>query len=355
MAPEIKILNNNHEADYNEFLHRCEDAMIYHSIPYKNFLTEFLSDDAEINYFLLYSNNDLVAALPTAIVDGPYGKILNSLPFFGSHGSIIQTGSEDEKRFLLNYFLSYCEKHKIKFSTIIDTPFTNNSSFYESFMGVDFHDYRIGQIKKLSSASNKSDCSENLFLSYHQKTRNMVRKALKSDLTYQCDTSSDAISALHKLHQSNLISIGGIPKPRRFFDAIRNNFNEGSQFRVYTAKCNDGKIVCALMLLYFKNIVEYFVPATSPEWRSTQPLSALIHISMIDAIIENGSEIWNWGGTWASQEGVHRFKLRWGSIDIPYNYYTKIFGEKESIIDLDKSILLEKYPWFYTLPFSELI
>ena len=52
-----------------------------------------------------------------------------------------------------------------------------------------------------------------------------------------------------------------------------------------------------MLLFYFKDTVEYFVPAIDIEWRKEQPLSALIHIAMYDAIKEKKIVKWNWGGT----------------------------------------------------------
>ena len=105
------------------------------------------------------------------------------------------------------------------------------------------------------------------------------------------------------------------------------------------------------MLCYYfiKDTVEYFVPAIDIEWRKEQP-SALIHIAMYDAIKEKNSEM-ELGGTWTTQKSVYHFKSRWGAKNLPYFYYSKIFLMKK-IPYITPKELLESYPFFYTIPFS---
>ena len=62
---------------------------------------------------------------------------------------------------------------------------------------------------------------------------------------------------------------------------------------------------------------------------------------------------WNWGGTWLSQDGVYRFKSRFGAIDKEYKYYIKV--NNQDIYNSTKEYLLSEYGNFYTVPFERLI
>jgi lipid II:glycine glycyltransferase (peptidoglycan interpeptide bridge formation enzyme) len=168
------------------------------------------------------------------------------------------------------------------------------------------------------------------------------------------DQSESTLQELHALHAKNIQEKGGIAKPKSFFNAIQMQFEQDSDYRIYTARTKNGELVSALMLLYFKDIVEYFEPATAKSWLSSQPLSGLIFRGMYDAIIERNAKIWNWGGTWLSQDGVYRFKSRWGTTDHPYRYYTRIFSGHKGLESTSETALLKGYPWFYTIPFSKL-
>ena len=72
---------------------------------------------------------------------------------------------------------------------------------------------------------------------------------------------------------------------------------------------------------------------------------------MTDASVQ-GYAWWNWGGTWLSQEGVYRFKSRWGTKDMPYRYFTSVHNPE--ILKVSPAELLAWYPSFFTVPFSVL-
>ena len=91
-----------------------------------------------------------------------------------------------------------------------------------------------------------------------------------------------------------------------------------------------------LFLFLFQERSRILYPATLEEYRSYQPLSALIYRAMVDSVTEKNMEYWNWGGTWLNQSGVYKFKARWGTQDFPYRYHIKTY------IDSDKINLISK-------------
>lgn len=356
MALELAKLTAKHEPAYEVLLQVCPWAMLYHSLDYRRFLRSYLPSTAEDHYILAFDDGLLVGALPCFLMDGPLGPVLNSLPFFGSHGGILLRPSTDPSvaLALAEEMVKLCVQRDVTFATLIDTPFFNSEEIFKKAVNYQYQDQRIGQFTPLPEGPDIEQADKNLLALYHQKTRNIVRKALRNNLAFSHEPSQLALDALHALHETNINGIGGIAKPKRFFTAIATQLQYDRDYRVYTARTNDGEIVCAMMLLYFKDTVEYFVPATSENWRSAQPLSALIHLAMRDAILERGARKWNWGGTWLSQDGVYHFKSRWGTRDYPYRYYTKVFSGTLCLQEISCDVLLKGYPWFYTLPFSVL-
>ena len=81
-------------------------------------------------------------------------------------------------------------------------------------------------------------------------------------------------------------------------------------------------------------------------------MSLLVYSAMQDAVAR-GCTRWNWGGTWASQTGVHRFKSRFGARDLPYHYFTRVF--EPDLLRMTRSELEREYRFFYVLPFHELV
>lgn len=356
MALELTELTSQHESAYEELLLACPWAMLNHSLPYRRFLKDFLPSTAVDHYLLAFDDDELVGALPSFLIDGSIGPVLNSLPFFGSHGSILlRPGTNPATAaFLADALMELCRNHDVAFATVIETPFSDNEDQLRRAMNFQYRDKRIGQLTTLPEGGSAEQVSESLLALYHQKTRNIVRKAMRSGLVFGHDQSRKALDALHALHETNILGIGGIAKPKRFFYSIVSQLQADQDFRIYTARTEDGEIVCALMLLYFKDTVEYFVPAIAESWRTAQPLSALIHLAMRDAVLERGARRWNWGGTWLTQNGVYHFKSRWGTTDHPYHYYTRVFPDMQSLHGVSRQTLLQGYPWFYTVPFTVL-
>ena len=73
---------------------------------------------------------------------------------------------------------------------------------------------------------------------------------------------------------------------------------------------------------------------------------------MLDAVVEKKMQLWNWGGTWLSQNGVYQFKSRWGTKDYPYFYHVRVVDPAGMLEEVREDELLASYPYFYTIPFS---
>ena len=190
---------------------------------------------------------------------------------------------------------------------------------------------------------------ENLMESFHYKTRNMIRKAQKSDIDIIIDNS--AFEFLELTHKENMEAIGGKAKSSYFFEIIKKYFKENIDYNIYVAK-KDGVYISAMLVFYYNKVVEYFTPVVKVEYRSFQPLSLLIFQAMIDNANKK-FKWWNWGGTWLSQDGVYRFKNRFGAVDKEYKYFIKV--NNQDIYDSTKEELLKEYENFYTIPFERLI
>jgi len=307
---------------------------------------------AEDFYFLATNDrNRIIAALPAFIKRNEhFGNVLNSLPFYGSIGGIIEHEDNYEaKRLLLNAFNSFALQNNCFSATIISSPFETNVDFYEEEINFSYRDERIGQLTKLPT---KTDSVANVLMEKFEGVRRRnIRKALKSGVSVIDKNTPQNIQFLIDTHIENIRSIGSIPKPRNFFEMIPQFFNYGTDYRIFTA-FKDEVPIAALLLFYFNKTVEYFTPVVIEEFRSLQPLSLLIFEAM-QAAARDEFEWWNWGGTWHSQKSLYDFKKRWGTKDLLYTYYTTIYCDISHIQSLGKSGILEEYPYFYVMPFSK--
>ena len=345
-------LSQKYFEQYDDFLSCVSGNLLYYTRKYRDFLHRVLNN-VESEYFLAINDTKVEAILPLFVQHGPMGSVVNSLPYYGSHGGILahQNCSPLAVNGLKNCFDQFCLNHNAISSTIIENPYGCPINEVNLLTG-DFGDSRIGQLTELPHNVTDAEQETSLMSMFHSKTRNMVRKGIKAGFELTIDNRLDAFCELYRLHEENMLAIGGKAKEFTTFKTIRELFTPDKEFNLYLASKNE-ETAAALLLLYSGDTVEYFTPVIAAKYRSDQPLSALIFKAMTEAS-QAGFKHWNWGGTWLSQENVYRFKSRWGAKDKKYAYHTKVYGKLADIMNSRKSDLLSMYPDFYVVPFSEL-
>lgn len=332
----IKLEKSNYQK-YEDFLLDFNESLLYYSSKYKDFLEELLNVDS--NYLLAIDENENIQAiLPLMVKDGKLGKVINSLPYYGSNGGILSKTTQA-------YELLLDEYNKISKESAGSTYITNPLQENIKELDYDILDSRIGQWTSLDYQENIEECIMN---SFESSARRNVRKAIKENVTVEVDNTQ--IYFLYETHYENITSIGGKAKNKRFFELIDKHFEQGKDYNIYIAKLNDEKIG-ALLLFYYNETVEYFTPAAVSEYRNVQALPLIIYQAMIDAN-QNAYKWWNWGGTWLTQDGVYKFKNKFGAIDKEYKYFIKI--NNQDIYNSSKEELLSEYDNFYVIPFDKL-
>src|SRR5215212_9456193 len=325
MSLRVDLLRVGDEEAYEQMLLASEHSLLYASLAYRNFLRSVLTNSQDL-YLAAFEGSRLVGALPAFITRGQYGPVLNSLPFYGSHGGFIVSpeirAPRAIKQALLEAYHAVARKEGVVTSTIVSSPLDLDQEFYETQVKHTLRDERVGQLTPLPPQGTcPSELADGLMTMFHKKTRNSIRKAQKSGFNISHSGYYEALRRLAALHSENITAIGGLDKPWSVFEAIRENFVYDRDYRVYVAE-KEGQIVAALLVFFYNRTAEYFIPATSQEFRPLQPMSLLVFEAMQEAA-RRGCSFWNWGGTWLSQGGVYRFKSRWGTQDMPYYYYTR--------------------------------
>lgn len=338
---KVLELSENHLTAYEVFLKSQKTAMIYYSLKFKTFLEKQTSSFGL--YFIVTDESDNVCGvLPLLIKDGPLGKVLNSLPYYGSNGGILAS-SVSAGNLLFQKYLEVINSREFIATTLIENPLDKNYPYYK--INATELDYRIGQLTNIKGVFVDL---EDLMLRFDSKTRNVIRKAIKTNV--QVNIENDKFDFLKNTHFANMESIGGLAKDDTFFKNVSSCFQEGVDYNIYVARV-DEELVAATLVFYFGKVVEYYTPVIVKEYRSFQPLSLIIATAMYDAS-ELGYEWWNWGGTWQSQGGVYDFKSKWGTEDKEYTYYVSVFDKE--LYNCSKEDLMNQYSGFYVLPFSSL-
>jgi hypothetical protein len=325
-------------AAYAQFVAAQPQALLFHSLAWRGLLLELLGCACR-TLLAVDDAGALRGVLPLLEAQGRWGRVLNSLPFYGSNGGVLALDAQAREA-LTRAYDDLVAQPGVAAATLIDTPL-----MAPNMVRCNQHDARIGQVSPIAYAQAHEEA---LMASFHYKTRNAIRKAEK--LGVQVAREDDALAFIAEVHEQNMAAIGGRAKPRRFFALVASHFAAGTGYRIHVARLQ-GEPVAALLTFYCNETVEYFTPVVRETHRETQALSLVILRAMVEASQE-GWRRWNWGGTWTSQEGVYRFKSRWGTQDHHYDYRVQV--NEPGLAARTRAELASEYPYFYVLPYSTL-
>lgn len=341
-------------------LERAPDAMVYASPEFAAFLAEIVPGRAVC--LGAFDGDELRGLLPYFVARDPaLGSVVNSLPWYGSHGgcTLADPGDESARSALLEAYAGVAREPDTALATLIATPHEEaRRERYARLLGPDLEDGRVGQVSALPASSacgagedGAAELEERLLRSFGQKTRNLVRKSLKQGFTVREADDDAAWAFLVRVHAENMAAIGGRAKPASHFEALRSRLP--AAWRRLLLALQGDEPVAALLLLHFRETVEYLTPVVRVEHRSAQPLSFLIFHAMRDAA-RAGLRWWNWGGTWASQRSLHHFKAGWGALDRPYGYFVHARRGALDALRADLPRWQAAFPWYYLAPFDAL-
>lgn len=333
---QVNVLTPPLESAYDHFLLKCPGAIFQHTSRYKNFLRRLLGCKEE--YLIALDANEICGAMPLMFLESEGRRIYNSLPFFGSNGGFVFQNSTVYVA-LLDAYNEIARRKNTLSSTIVGNPFA------DEFIGACYNylDYRIGLLTDISAMDNHQ---ERIMARIKSTARRNINHALKENIAVTIDhTQTDW---LRRVHQDNMRAIGGQEKPEHFFALISDHFRPGQDYDLYVAS-KDGVTIAGLIIFYFGQTVEYFVPAIEKSWRSMQPLSLLLINAMVDAS-RRGFKWWNWGGTGLAQTSLYQFKKKWATSETKYKYHIQL--NDSSLLDWRQDEIITAFPNFYVLPFS---
>jgi hypothetical protein len=280
------------------------------------------------------------------------GIIINSLPFYGSHGGVLFLKDTENKaefqKLIIQELQNDFKNENLLSVTLVENPFHPFDDDIMKALGFEVIDNRLGQFKKIAPDLFSKTLGDDLLMSFHVKTRNVVRKGLSYKPIFSQQNDSETIHWMQSVHQKSMIKLNGKFKTTQVFYTLLKNFPLPKRSRIFLCKLNDKNVAAVLVLLYNKT-VEYFTPVIEEEYKHTQLLSSLIHEAML-TLSKEGYELWNWGGTQESQEGLYRFKDRFGSFTVPYRYFSKI--ENQAIKELNEASLSFYFNFFYSYKFD---
>lgn len=318
-----------HDPAVERFVGAHPEGLIYYSPAFRRYLLAVAGGECRSR--LAIEDGRVAGVLPAMVKDGPFGPVLNSLPFFGSNGGVLASSPAAESALLAEYDRMAAD---VSVATWISHPFMETTHPRH-----DLTDERIAQWTPLAAGGD-------LPAGIESSARRNIQKARAAGVTVR--EAADALPFLESTHRENMAAIGGKAKPPAFFSRLAETMTAGRDWRVHVAE-QAGRPLAALLTFEAAGTVEYVMPVVIESARSLQPTALILATAMADAAAR-GFTRWNWGGTWLTQEGVYRFKKKWGALERRYRYYVTV-GDR-SLLNRRADELAAGYASYYVVPFS---
>ena len=164
------------------------------------------------------------------------------------------------------------------------------------------------------------DCSESeLWASYPQVHRNMVRKALSKGLTCEEVRATDGLSAFRGLYDSTMERVGAQHR-YHFSDAYFECLIEGlgEKLKLFTIRDGDHHVAAALFLLHGDR-VHYHLAGSDVRYNAEAPSNLLLH-TIAEWGQRQGLRWLHLGGgrTADTDDGLFRFKFSVSRLRFPF-------------------------------------
>ncbi len=368
----LKKLNYDYIESYNLFLKSSLNSLFYHDYKYKEFICNIL--DSKSDYILFFddldvTNLEIIACFPFIYKESSLGIVYNSLPFFGSIGDLILSQNYLTKldfiyKLLKEKLLDILLNENIISFVIINNPFSSffagikfsvgdiiNELFEQNqFIKDNYLIFKDQRLLYLTIFDFYSNFKENIFKIIKDTTKRNINKAVKMNINVEI--RNDMLDFLKIVHYENMDKINGKKKPDDFFLKLDSFFNKGIDYNLFVSFFNKEPIA-ALLVFYYKNFVEYFIPVIRNEYRSTQALSLAIYSAMEDSFYK-GYKIWNWGGTHLDQINLINFKKKWANKFLLYDYIILFNKNKKDLLLNRLNEIKEIFDFFYVFPFKDL-
>jgi FemAB-related protein (PEP-CTERM system-associated) len=288
-------------ASWDAFVMACPDASFFHRAGWQKILRGVFRHDTHF----LYAEADgrIEGVLPLAHVHSLlFGNALVSLPF-AVYGGVAATTEraaraleEHAQQIAKNLGVDHLELRHVK-ARHVDWPVQD---LYVTFRKEILPD------------------EEANMLAIPRKQRAMVRKGIKSGLRSELDTGVDRFFALYA---DNVHRHGTPPMPRRYFQALRDEF--GSDCEILTVASPEGRPLSSVLSFYFRDEV---LPYYAGDDLAARDLAAndFKYWELMRRACARGLKTFDYGRS-KQGTGPYAFKKNWGFEPTPLSYEFRLY------------------------------
>lgn len=303
---------------WQSYVESQQNSSIFH---HRNWL-ELLNEQYgfEIRIPALVVDREIRAAIPLLQTRNLRGtKKLSSLPFT-DYLPVLSSDPTTTGRL--------CEIIKNEFRGQFDSIVVRGD---EPIPGLEIESHNV----RHELATNRS--MQDIESSFASAIRRNLRKSQRQQLEFQKRSDAAAIDIFYRLHVLTRKKLGVPVQSRAYFRKLNEKLIQtGLGFIGVVTKQNTP--IAAVVLLGFNGRLVYKYAASDPAALEHRPNDLLVY-NAIRIAAEEGYRCFDFGITDKKQDGLRRFKSKWGATesDVFYNY---ILGEPQELSELSHAVRL---------------
>ena len=258
-----------------------------------------------LKFLLLYRDNTIIAIMPYFSNRYTFNFSMSSLPY-GCYGGFL-----------------YEDKHKEEISLFLQqNKFISLVSIINSYKDSIYNDLKYCKVQKYSTwVIDTKPSYEEIFKSLHSKTRNQIRKSVKSNILIKNMETIEEVESVLRIYKQ-LVKKHKIRKPysdqmfyELFFTSLKDN---NIIFKI--AEYKDEIIAYSIFLCNNKQLF-YWMNASDLSYSKLNATNGILNLILQEASNDNTIEELNLGAVPYDNIGLHHFKNRWNAIEKTYYSY----------------------------------
>lgn len=165
---------------------------------------------------------------------------------------------------------------------------------------------------------------ESVYKLFHRTQRQNIKTAEKNGIRIEWGKDLNALQMFYHLHCLTRQRQGTPVQPRRFFDLVYEKLIQ-QDFGFILLAYHDDQCLAAGLFLNWQSTLMYKYAASSDSGQDLRP-NHLITWTAVQWGCEKGYQVFDFGRTDSTNEGLRTFKNRWGAEETPLTY--SVYNQK---------------------------
>jgi CelD/BcsL family acetyltransferase involved in cellulose biosynthesis len=314
VEPSPSLKTEADPAGWAKLLEQSSSATVFHSLEWALVLKETFRD-LTVKYIIVEDKEGrYVAGMPFAQSTTLFFTSFLSMPFGTYGGPIAVQGVEEDMFPFISTALQGVTRGVLPFSfncVMYGTPVPLERAVQNAFP--------TGRRVKASThlIDLEPGFGELWDHAFDKETRTCARKAQRSGVTVEEDTSPDGAAALHSLYSKQAAQWAARRTyPQRL--VIKTAELMGDKGKIWVGRLG-GEPLCAVLVLYFRDMLMAWLSGQNDEGRRVCA-SHLVYSEILRHACEKGYTTFNFGSS-GKLSGVRSFKESFGGREYSYSVY----------------------------------